>query len=140
MAGIVVGIDGSENSIDALRWGAQEARLRGSVLHAVTSFAPGLLSTGYEMALPDPADFAAASATMLHAAVDTVREDTDLDGIDIVTEVIEGHAGEVLINLSEKADLLVVGSRGRGGFVGVLMGSITNHVVNHSKCPVVVVR
>lgn len=140
MAGIVVGIDGSENSIDALRWAAAEARLRGSVLHAVTSFAPGLLSTGYEMALPDPADFAAASNLMLNAAVDTVRETVNLDGLDIVTEVLEGHAGEVLIRLSETAELVVVGSRGRGGFVGLVMGSITNHVVNHSKCPVVVVR
>ncbi|HTO00962.1 MAG TPA: universal stress protein, partial [Microthrixaceae bacterium] len=67
-------------------------------------------------------------------------ETVDLDGLDIVTEVLEGHAGEVLIRLSGSADLVVVGSRGRGGFVGLVMGSITNHVVNHAKCPVVVVR
>ncbi len=140
MAGIVVGVDGSEHSIEALRWAAAEARLRGSVLRVVTSFSAGLMSTGYEVALPDPADFAAASNTMLNAAIDTVRESVDLEGLDIVTEVIEGHAGEVLIKLSETAELVVVGARGRGGFVGILMGSITNNVVNHAECPVVVVR
>jgi nucleotide-binding universal stress UspA family protein len=140
MAQIVVGVDGSEHSLDALRWGAGEARLRGCPLWAVASFSTPLMSTGYEVAAPDRSDLAAASNTMLQAAVDTVRSEGELDGIDVVTEVLEGHAGEQLIRMSEKADLLVVGARGHGGFFGLLMGSVTTYAVNHALCPVVVVR
>ena len=140
MAGIVVGVDGSEHSVDALRWAASEARLRNVTLRVVASFSASIISTGYEVASPDPSDLAAASNTMLGAAIDTVRESGDLEGIDIVTEALEGHAGEQLIKLSEDADLLVVGARGHGGFLGLLMGSVTTYVVNHALCPVVVVR
>ena len=140
MAGIVVGVDGSEHSVEALRWAAEEAQLRGVVLHVAASFSSGILSTGYEVASPDPADLAAASNTMLDAAIDTVRETGQLEGVEIVTEVLQGHAGEQLIRLSQDADLLVVGSRGHGGFAGLLMGSVTTYAVNHALCPVVVVR
>ena len=140
MKGIVVGIDGSENSLDALRWAAAEARLRATSLHVVGTFTTPIMSTGYEVAVPDPADLQAASETMLAAAVDTVRETGALDGVDLGTEVIEGHAGERLIGLSRGAELLVVGSRGHGGFMGLLLGSVTTYCVNHAECPVVVVR
>lgn len=140
MAGIVVGVDGSEHSVDALRWAASEARLRGVTLRVVASFSSSIISTGYEVASPDPSDLAAASNTMLGAAIDTVRESGELEGVDIVTEALEGHAGEQLIKLSEDADLLVVGARGHGGFLGLLMGSVTTYVVNHALCTVVVVR
>jgi nucleotide-binding universal stress UspA family protein len=140
MGGIVVGVDGSENSLDALRWAAAEAKLRGAPLRVVGTFTTPIMSTGYEVAVPDPDDLQAAAGTMLGAAVDTVREAGLLDGVDLSTEVIEGHAGERLIALSREADLLVVGSRGHGGFMGLLLGSVTTYVVNHSVCPVVVVR
>jgi nucleotide-binding universal stress UspA family protein len=106
----------------------------------VASFATPIMSTGYEVAVPDPSDLAAASNTMLGAALDTVRGEGLLDGVDVATEALEGHAGEQLIRLSEDADLLVVGARGHGGFLGLLMGSVTTYVVNHALCPVVVVR
>lgn len=140
MAGIVVGVDGSEHSLDALRWAASEARLRGATLRVVASFSTPLMSTGYEVAVPDSADLSAASTTMLNAALDSVRSSGVLEGVDVITEVLEGHAGEQLIRLSENAELLVVGARGHGGFLGLLMGSVTTYVVNHSLCPVVVVR
>jgi nucleotide-binding universal stress UspA family protein len=69
-----------------------------------------------------------------------VRAAGVLEGVDVVTEALEGHAGEQLIRLSDHADLLVVGARGHGGFLGLLMGSVTTYVVNHARCPVVVVR
>ncbi len=140
MKGIVAGVDGSENSLDALRWAAKEARLRNQVLHAVGTFTTPIMSTGYEVAVPDSADLESASETMLRAAVDTVRASGDLDGVEVTTEVIEGHAGERLIALSKEAELLVVGARGHGGFMGLLLGSVTTYVVNHAVCPVVVVR
>lgn len=140
MGQIVVGVDGSEHSVDALRWAAQEAALRGATMKVVASFATPIMSTGYEVAVPDPSDLAAASNTMLGAALDTLRGEGLLEGVDVVTEALEGHAGEQLIRLSEDADLLVVGARGHGGFLGLLMGSVTTYVVNHARCPVVVVR
>jgi nucleotide-binding universal stress UspA family protein len=140
MGDIVVGVDGSENSLDALRWAAAEAKLRGSRLRVVGTFTTPIMSTGYEVAVPDPSDMQAASSTMLDAAVDSVGSDGALDGVDVEREVHEGHAGERLIALSREADLLVVGSRGHGGFMGLLLGSVTTYVVNHSLCPVVVVR
>lgn len=140
MGEIVVGVDGSEHSVQALEWAAEEARLRACTLKVVASFSTPLLSTGYEVAAPDPSDLAAASTTMLRAALDSVRDRGVLDGVDVVTETLEGHAGEQLIGLSEHADMLVVGARGHGGFMGLLMGSVTTYVVNHALCPVVVVR
>lgn len=140
MGDIVVGVDGSANSLDALRWAAEEARIRGDRLRVVGTFTTPIMSTGYEVAVPDPSDLEAASATMLDAAVDTVAEGGALEGVEVLREVHEGHAGERLISLSRDADLLVVGSRGHGGFMGLLLGSVTNYVVNHAVCPVVVVR
>lgn len=136
MAGIVVGIDGSDHSVSALRWAVEEARLRGVPVRPVASFAVGFLSTGYEVALPDVADLSAATRTMLDAAVDSV----DHEGVEVDSRVVEGHPAEVLIAQGDDADMIVVGSRGRGGFVGALLGSVTTSVVNHAKCPVVVVR
>lgn len=140
MQGIIVGVDGSEQSLDALRWGAAEAALRSCRLHAVGTFTTPIMSTGYELAVPDPADLEAAAATTLDAAVDTVRLEDVLVGVEVQTRAVEGHAGERLIALSRHAELLVVGARGHGGFMGLLLGSVTTYVVNHAECPVVVVR
>jgi nucleotide-binding universal stress UspA family protein len=140
MAGIVVGVDGSGNSLDALRWAAEEARVRNLLLRVVAIFNAPIMSTGYEIVAPDPSDLAAASNTMLDAAVDSIREEGGLDGVHVATEVVEGHAGERLIELSNDADMIVVGARGHGGFLGMVLGSVTGHVVNHAACPVVVVR
>jgi nucleotide-binding universal stress UspA family protein len=140
MAGIVVGVDGSGNSLDALRWAAEEARVRNLLLRVVAIFNAPIMSTGYEVVAPDPSDLAAASNTMLDAAVDSIREEGGLDGVHVATEVVEGHAGERLIELSQDADMVVVGARVHGGFLGMVLGSVTGHVVNHAACPVVVVR
>ena len=138
--GIVVGVDGSENSLDALRWAAEEARLRDCRLHVVGTYTTPIMSTGYELAVPDPSDLDAAATHTLDAAVDTLREEGCLEGVEVDTAAIDGHAGERLIELSEAASMLVVGSRGHGGFMGLLLGSVTTYVVNHAACPVVVVR
>jgi nucleotide-binding universal stress UspA family protein len=140
MQGVVVGIDGSENSLDALRFAAREATLRDEVLHVVGTYTTPIMSTGYELAVPDPDDLEAAARTTLEASVDTVRSEGLLDDVDVEVVAIEGHAGERLMTASEDATLLVVGSRGHGGFMGLLLGSVTTYVVNHPVCPVVVVR
>ena len=140
MDGIVVGVDGSDNSLDALRWAAAEAGLHKCTLHVVGTYTTPIMSTGYELAVPDPGDLSAAAEINLRAAVDVIDNEGALGGVDVEVSALEGHAGERLISLSETAHMLVVGSRGHGGFMGLLLGSVTNYVVNHAKCPVTVVR
>lgn len=140
MDGIVVGVDGSEHSLDALRWAAGEAAAHGCAVHAVSTYSTPIMSTGYEMAVVDPADLNAAAEAALGAAVDTVRSEGLLAGVPVDITAVEGHAGERLIAMSEDARQLVVGSRGHGGFMGLLLGSVTTYVVNHARCPVTVVR
>lgn len=140
MDGIVVGIDGSPTSLDALRWAAAEARLRGVPLHVVGTYTTPIMSTGYELAVPDPADLQAAAEATLDGAIEVLRSEGVLEGIEVDERAVEGHAGERLISLSEDAQMLVVGSRGHGGFMGLLLGSVTTYAVNHARCPVTVVR
>ncbi len=140
MGEIVVGLDGSEHSLAALRWAAAEARLRSTGLRVVSAYATPVMTTGYEVAAPDPDDLRAASRGLLDAAVGSAADEGLLDGLDVAVEVLDGHPGERLIECSATAELLVVGSRGHGGFVGLLLGSVTTYCVNHAHCPVVVVR
>ena len=142
---IVVGVDGSPASRTALEWARDEAVRHGSELVVLTAW------------LPTPPPLAGTSSTLpTHGATDA-REDTretakkllmetirDVLGEDppvlVHPQVKEGHAAKLLIDLSEDADALVVGSRGLGGFAGMLLGSVSQHVAAHAKCTVVVVR
>lgn len=133
---IVVGVDGSPSSVEALRWAAHQAELTGAELHAVTSWH---LPTTYGW-IPSVADFdwaGNARTTLDHAIKDA------LDGSRaalVHKHVLEGHASRVLLDASADAGLLVVGSRGHGEFAGMLLGSVAQHVVTHANCPVLVVR
>jgi nucleotide-binding universal stress UspA family protein len=134
---IVVGIDGSEYSKDALRWAARQAELTGATLDAIAASQWPVFYgwTSADLAEPDFARFAEQALT------DTVD---DVFGPDrpawLATRVIEGHAGPVLVEASAGADLLVVGNRGYGGFYGMLLGSVSTHCVHHAHCPVTVIR
>jgi nucleotide-binding universal stress UspA family protein len=144
---IVVGVDGSPSSIAALRFAAEEARLREARIVAVHAWTyvppppvgePGLMAAasadypGYLEAERDAAE------KELRAALDaTFRRERDLE---LEERLLEGDAGEVLVAEAEEATLLVVGSRGRGELVSVLLGSVSSHVVHHATCPVVVVK
>ncbi len=133
---IVVGVDGSQASRDALRWAAHQARLTGAELHAVSAWhVPG----GYGWA-PDysDADFAAQARKGLE---ETVAEVIGGDpGIHVVTAVRQGHPAGVLIDASVGAALLVVGSHGHGAFAGTLLGSVSQHCAQHALCPVLIMR
>ncbi len=129
---VVAGVDGSAQSEDALRWAAGQAALTGAELHAVIAWQ---LSEIYGYT---GRDYAADAAEVLQKAVsDTLGPDP---GIPLVTEVVEGHPAQVLTAMCRDADLLVVGSRGHGAFEGMLLGSVSQHCVQHACCPVVVVR
>ncbi|GAA1988478.1 universal stress protein [Catenulispora subtropica] len=134
---IVVGVDGSEGSAEALRWAAEQARLTGAELHVVCvwdypsgvgwAWAPGFVGM----------DLAAESRKGLDAMVAQVLDGGA--GVALITRVERGHAADVLVNASRGADLLVVGSRGHGAFAGMLLGSVSLHCAQHAKCPVVIV-
>lgn len=134
MGRIVVGVDGSEHAKDALRWAAEEGRLRGWEVHALATWEfPHVLNPVTMMTIePDP--FVADARHALDAAIAAI----DTAGVDVTSEVVEGTAAQRLLEASRGADLLVVGSRGRGGFSGLLLGSVSQHVAAHATCPVLV--
>ncbi|GAB3971579.1 universal stress protein [Actinoallomurus acanthiterrae] len=133
---IVVGVDGSEPSKDALRWAARQAQLTGAELRVVRAWRQPV-SYGF------PADYADADFEGdAREDLDQILEDV-LGGeprISVTAHVVEGHPAQVLIETADGADLLVVGSRGHGAFAGMLLGSVSAHCAHHATCPVLVVR
>jgi nucleotide-binding universal stress UspA family protein len=131
---VVVGVDGSDASCDALRWAVEQGALTGSVVEMVTTWEYPV-AYGFPT-IPD-ADLEHNAQTVQKLALAEVDVPS---GVRIVMRVVEGHPAHELVGRSSGADLLVVGSRGRGGFAGLLLGSVSGHVWAHSACPVVVVR
>jgi nucleotide-binding universal stress UspA family protein len=130
---IVVGVDGSPGGRRALEWAVDEARRRDAVLEVVHAWT--YPPTEFTVA---PEEFAVAAAEVITEAVE---EAADIDpSVAVKSEVRQQPAAPALVELSKGADLLVVGSRGRGGFAGLLLGSVSQQCVNHGHCPVVVVR
>lgn len=141
---IVVGVDGSKESQNALRWALTEARLRGAAVEAVHvwrypawTYAPVILTP--PVFAHD--DLVAEARSVLDHAVDAVLAGGP-DGPTVERVVVEGGAAEQLVDRADTqgASLLVVGHRGRGGFAGLLLGSVANQCAAHAGCPVVVVR
>ena len=137
---IVVGIDGSESSAEALRWALGEAQLRKTDvlgLHAWTMPAPPGRLGFYAEPLQDPEPYREGAEKLVESVVGEVAAGGD---VRVEHRAVQGSAGDVLVQASEGADLLVVGSRGHGGFTGLLLGSVSQQCVTHAKCPVVVLR
>ena len=148
---VVVGVDGSAGAKDALRWALREARLRNSPVRAVHAWTFGYIggsvegypywggslgsytSFGVELS-----DLHRAAEDLLERALADVGDETD--GVEIERQVVQGAAAEVLVDAAAPGDLLVVGSRGHGGFAGLLLGSVSQQCVHHARCPVVVVH
>lgn len=132
---VVVGVDGSATARRALEWAAEEARLRHAVLEVVHAWNPPALAVP-TMAL-DYGIFDEAA----HAIVAEALEQVDTSGLpDPVLRVIKlGSGGRVLVEQADGAELVVVGSRGLGGFKGLLLGSVSHQVALHAACPVVVI-
>jgi len=134
---IVVGIDGSESSREALHWAVAQAKVTGVTVEAVMAWA-WPTSWGRTPTWPPGQDPADETRKLLAEAVDSVLGRHS--ALDVHEVVVEGHAAPALIAASEHADLLVVGSRGHGAFAGMLLGSVSQHCVTNAACPVVVVR
>ena len=134
---IVVGVDGSEASKDALRWAVVQAGLTNADVHAQMAWqVPGT----YALVPPYPYDFdiEGATAKALEEVVDGIFGADRPFGLS--TQVVEGHPVTTLVEAARDAVLLVVGSRGHGAFAGMMLGSVSEHCVAHATCPVVVVR
>jgi len=126
---IVVGFDGSEGSEKALRWAADQARLGGAKVDVVRAWLPGEFGTNDELAhIVDK---------KLEEDVFSVLGDDPGFELNLITE--HGRPAKVLIEMARGADMVVVGSRGHGGFTGLLVGSVSQQVTAHTSAPVVVV-
>lgn len=136
MARIVVGVDGSEHAAKALRRAVDEARLRHAKLDVVHAVPEPIIVAEPAWVPPPPRDEVRASALEV---IDEMLGSMDLDGVEVERVAIIGHVAHELCGLSKGADLLVVGSRGLGGFRGLLVGSVTQQVVAHAPCPILVV-
>jgi nucleotide-binding universal stress UspA family protein len=136
-ARIVVGVDGSAGSVTALRWAARQAGFTGATLEAIITWEYPTFY-GWVPAYPDDLDLASLAEQALTGAVDSVFGAARPDWLR--TRVIEGHAAHSLVEASTGAELLVVGSRGYGGFTDALLGSVSTYCVHHARCPVTVIR
>ncbi len=141
MSGIVVGIDGSHNASHALEWAMTEAAIRKAPLTVITvNSVPASYWTGAPVALPGDEDRVSEIRKTAEAAVEDIAGKLGAGRPESVTVTAQsGFPAQTLIDASKEADLLVVGTRGGGGFAPLLLGSVSNQVVHHASCPVVVV-
>jgi nucleotide-binding universal stress UspA family protein len=141
MPGIVVGVDGSTGSQRALEWAAQEASLQHASLTVLTVHQV-VASAWTGHAITYPAD-ATAVEIARKAAEETALKVTsqlgDAQPGSVTVKAVSGLIAPELVAASRDADLVVVGSRGAGGFASLLLGSVSSQVVSHASCPVVVV-
>jgi nucleotide-binding universal stress UspA family protein len=139
---IVVGIDGSPSSQEALRWAVRQAELTGGTVDAVISWEYPAAIGGYGWApasvIDEDFDFGQiAKKTLADTVSSVVGSSTE---VTIRQLVVEDHPVQALMEAAKGADLLVVGSRGLGSFTGALLGSVSQHLVQHAPCPVVIIR
>jgi nucleotide-binding universal stress UspA family protein len=142
MATIVVGVDGSDSAQEALRFAVREARLRGVEVRAVmgvdlVTVAAGMAGWGPAGVARDPIELEKRARAALDKAVDALGEPAD---VEVERVVNYGQPSKVLIEEALGADLLVVGSRGHGGFAGLMLGSVSHQCAMHASCPVVIVH
>ena len=138
MGTVVVGVDGSAGSERALRFAAQEARQRSARLRVVNAWhVPAVAGGGFAVPI-SPAEFEEGAKNILKKSLEGLGD--ELAGLEVEQVVERGQASEVLIEEAEGAELLVVGTRGHGGFAGLLLGSVSQQCAHHAHCPIAIVR
>jgi nucleotide-binding universal stress UspA family protein len=132
---VLVGVDGSDMSIEALRWAGGYAGATGAVVRAVRTW-------HYPWAMQSaPRQIDSEVTAQNQQELDDAVKKAALDpGVALETQILEGHAAKVLVEESRRAQLLVVGSRGHGAFAEMLLGSVSQHCAQRAACPVVIVR
>ncbi|MDI3213958.1 universal stress protein [Arthrobacter sp. AL12] len=128
-------MDGAAPSRLALDWAVTEARLRNGQVRAVTAWEFPPATVGTEGLVWDAEVFPRTARQLQNEALKRV----DSEGVTVTGEVVQGNAAAVLLGAAGNADLLVVGSRGLGGFTGLLLGSVATQVLRHAPCPLLVV-
>ena len=142
---IIVGVDGSAESLEALRWALEEARVRSTTVRAVHVWQyPATMVIGDPfLGGPEVDPLLIEPSELPHLAKAHLAEivrDAALDPDAVEQQAVQGHPAESLLEASKDAELLVVGSRGHGGFAGLLLGSVSQACAQHARCPVVIVR
>lgn len=138
----VVGVDGSDESTAAVRWAARRAAVTGDALRLVHAYTAAVMFPAAPFASgvsPRTQEaYARAAESVLASAADTAW--AAAPGVDVTTEAVVGGAAQALVAASDGARLVVVGSRGHGGFAGLLLGSVGAQVSAHARCPTAVLR
>jgi nucleotide-binding universal stress UspA family protein len=134
---LVVGVDGSASSLAALHWAAHQSELTGSVVEVVTAW-EWPMTYGSPFVLTGDYNPVTEAQRVLDDALANAR--VDHPKVDFRAVVVEGHPALKLVEASQGADLLIVGSRGHGEFTGMLLGSVSEHCVTNAACPVLVIR
>ncbi|HUC23591.1 MAG TPA: universal stress protein [Streptosporangiaceae bacterium] len=135
---IIVGVDGSPPSQAAFRWAVRQTRLTGGRVCAVTAWRYPV-AYGYPVPISPLSSAEEIAERVLRTATDEIEQEPG-EPVTISGKIVEGNAAKVLLEESQDADLLVIGSRGHGGFAAALLGSTGQHCVHYATCPVVVIR
>ena len=141
MSGIFVGVDGSTHSLTALEWAMREAGIRRAPLTVITVHE--VAASGWGGSLEFPADevMREEARKAVQEAVDqTAAQLGDAAPPEITVQALIGQPAPLLIEASKGADLLVMGSRGSGGFARLLLGSVSTQLTEHAQCPVTIIR
>ena len=140
MPGIVVGVDGSGHSQHALEWAMKEAAVRQAPLTVMTVHEVIRGYFGGYAVFPDDAALAEQAGQAVQAEVDKALADLgESRPASVTVRVAMGSVVEELVQAGEDADMLVVGSRGAGGFARMVLGSVSSLVTQHAPCPVVII-
>lgn len=137
---IVVGVDGSAGSRKALAWAAAEAAVHGADLHVLNVWQHTLLPPSGSVSVSEHYVTEDSQQTSEDLIALIKEELGDQPPVLVQPEVKQGSPAKALIEASADADLLVVGTRGHGGFAGLVLGSVSQHVAAYAKCPVAVIR
>jgi nucleotide-binding universal stress UspA family protein len=138
---IVVGVDGSPSSLAALRWAVRQAKLTGGTVDAIIAWQIPVTPGGFgwvPVEVEEEGDFEGAAKKVLDQAIGDAVPDADR-GL-VHGRAVNGNAAEVLLDAGKGAALLVVGSRGHGGFAEALLGSVGQHLVHFAHSPVLIMR
>ncbi|UXY31743.1 universal stress protein [Streptomyces sp. HUAS TT20] len=134
---VVVGVDGSSSSNDALRWAVRYAGLIGADVDVVSAWD----LPGGRVWMAPAIDATLDEDNARQAFAQELRDVLGDEAADAVrTHLVQGNPVDVLLRAAEGAEILVVGSHGRGGFARALLGSVSQHLAQHANCPVVIIR